>query len=124
MQRSKTPTVTAPPSGSSIPQSAARGVPLELPWNVLLPILMASIPKDVTARADFLDALVTVLPATHPEYAGIREARSHLDMHIIAQRELCLGIARGDDAAVVRGSGRLGDTPMERGAGQAKGGRR
>lgn len=105
MQPSRTRGDTGPRSDSSKERSGRK---LDLhPWDILLPRLLEALPQDVNGRADYLDALVAVVPSHHPVYHQIRASRSHLDMHILAQRELPLA---------EKGAGRLGDNPLERGS--------
>lgn len=104
MPRSETPTATGRPTGSSAPLSASIA---RAAWNRLLPRVLAALPSDVDGRALALDDLVAVIPPTLPEAKTVAEIRGFLDAHILATRELALGDTRG--------SGRLGDQPMERG---------
>ena len=108
MQPSKTRGDTDPRLSSSKEPSAAPEVFGS--WDILLPPLLEALPREIEARADFLDALVRVVPHRHPAYQQIRASRAHLDMHILAQRELPF--------SATRGSGRLGDNPAERGTGR------
>lgn len=105
MPRSVTPTATGRPTGSSTTPSASQA---RLAWSRLLPRVLAALPSDVDGRALALDNLVAVIPPALPEARTVAEIRGFLDAHILAHRELALGDTRG--------SGRLGDQPMERGS--------
>lgn len=79
-------------------------------WDRLLPIVMDGLPTDVDSRANVLDALRAVLPLNHPAFDGIAQSLFYLNQHLVEQTALDLG-------GEARGSGRLGDNPIERGAG-------
>lgn len=88
----------------------------EAPWNTIVDHCLGTLPADVDTRRRLLSSLVSLIPAGSPKHRELAVCLGHLDIYLIAQRELSLGLQE-------RGSGRLGDTPMERSA-AVKGGRR
>lgn len=61
-------------------------------WNRIIPIVMDNLPRDVDARRETVEALLHVLPAEHPAYAGVRAVLEGLISHRLAQRELLLSL--------------------------------
>lgn len=95
-------------------------------YQILISHVIETLPGDIRRRRAVLHSLVCSLPQeVVPE--DLRSLLGDLDRHIIAQRELCLGLGVAVVEPAARGSGRLGDTPMESTAPAArpvKGGRR
>jgi hypothetical protein len=95
--------------------------------DLLIAFVVDRLPDSISERRAILNALRRVFPkADEPTHLI-----ASLDAHVVAQRELALayeapGFARGSgrlgDHPLERGSGRLGDDSRERGI--AKGGRR
>lgn len=84
-------------------------------WNIIIDHALEHLPGDIDNRRKLLSALVGVMPPRLERQREIALCLSHLDSHIISQRELRFPAAEAEKA---RGSGRLGDAPMARGAGR------
>jgi hypothetical protein len=73
--------------------------------------VVETLPDDLHKRRKLLNAVLECVPASQvPD--ELREMLSLLDRHILAHRQLAL------DFGGCRGTGRLGDLPLQRGAGR------
>ena len=73
--------------------------------------VMSTLPTSIDARVEIMREVLQKLRLEPSERASLRAAMSDLDAHIVAVRESTLEL----DLAP-RGSGRLGDKPIQRGS--------
>ena len=64
--------------------------PPRTPVETVYAHCVRTMPDNVSARRELLNALNLLLPETHPKKTELDAALHHLDLHIIAQRELPL----------------------------------
>lgn len=54
---------------------------------ILIDHVMATLPENITERRRVLNALCIRAPKNHPKTKAVASILSHLDMHMISQRE-------------------------------------